>query len=487
MSVTLTASPRGARIGFTAAGSVDHQIVLSVAPKTWRPPNTATVVHVPEWPARRHHELTLYELDRLHVTADHPAMDALLTSCLEASRRTQQGAVRWDSSLLAPDVRPRNLHTVRSLDGNNQHVTTDLLQLFDRLNFLAPRPESLHGASGKSPLHRPLLCRRFLDEVLARTHAIRRGYRTVVAPRIAVRGRIDASSAVRYAATGDPRLTCRYDELTESTELLGIVCAALERIADGLGMRSPFAGRFAEQQLRHDAVTLRRALSGVATVPPATALRIGPRLHLNRLDQPWVDALRLALALLAEIEFVAAEADRRFADAIELSFPTDKIWEKIVYDVLSRSHFTKVLAQAALPANLVADPWVDNPLKPSESRPDNVAWHGPTIWIADAKYKTLAASKPPDRNDQYQMFAYTHLLDDTEGNVERALLIYPGEGTTRTWRRGRDAAPTPVRLSTVRIPFPQPEDARTATAWDTYLDQSANRFREVTTPLSTPL
>jgi 5-methylcytosine-specific restriction endonuclease McrBC regulatory subunit McrC len=487
MSVTLTASPRGARIGFTAAGSVDHQLVLSVAPKTWRPRNAATVVHVPEWPDRRHHELTLYELDRLHVTANDPAMDALLNSCLETSRQqTEQGAVRWDSSLLAPDVRPRNLRpdAVRRLDSDHRHVATDLLQLFDRLNFLTPRPESLHAVSGRSPLHRPLLCRRFLDEVLARTHAIRRGYRSVVAARTAVRGRINASSAVRYAATGDPRLVCRYDELTESTQLLGIICAALERIADGLGMRSLFAGRFAEQQLRHDAVTLRRALSGVSTMPARVALRVGPRLHLNRLDQPWADALRLALALLAEIEFTAEEVGRPFADAIELSFPTDKLWEEIVYRVLCRSHFTRVLAQTALPTNLVADPWIDRPSKPSESRPDNVAWHGSTIWIADAKYKTLAASRPPDRGDQYQMFAYTHLLDDTEGNVERALLIYPGEGTTRTWRRGRDTAPTPVRLSTVRIPFPQPEDARTPTTWDTYLDQAAARFRDIVTPLS---
>lgn len=85
------------------------------------------------------------------------------------------------------------------------------------------------------------------------------------------------------------------------------------------------------------------------------------------------------------------------------------------------------------------------------------------------------------------MFAYTHLLDDTDGTVERALLIYPGEGPMRTWRRGRDRGPIPVQLSTVRIPFPQPADARSVKAWDSYLDQAAEQFRDVVTPSRLPL
>ncbi|MER7009586.1 NUDIX hydrolase [Dactylosporangium sp. NPDC000555] len=80
-------------------------------------------------------------------------------------------------------------------------------------------------------------------------------------------------------------------------------------------------------------------------------------------------------------------------------------------------------------------------------------------------------------------FSYAHLLDDPVGTVER-VLIYPGEGTIRSWHRGRDGASTPVRLATVRIPFPQPAEARTATAWETYLERAAERFREAVAPLS---
>ncbi|WP_432834115.1 5-methylcytosine restriction system specificity protein McrC [Dactylosporangium sp. CA-092794] len=480
MSITLTAAPRGARIGFTAAGNSDHQIVVSVAPKLWRPPETARTVHVTQWPQRRHHEVVLYELDRLHVTADEPSMEDLLERCLEVSRRTHLGAVRWDSSLLAPDVRPKQLDpaNVRGLDPEHRGVTTELLQLFDRLDLLTPPPAMLHAMPQRSPLHRPLLCRRFLDEIVARRHAIRRGYRPVVATRASIRGQISATSAVRHVATGDPRLVCRYEELTESTELLGILCAALERIADGIGVRSVFRGRFSEQQLRHDAVTLRRVFATVTTMPVTAALRIGPRLHLNRLDRPWADALRLALAILASTELTPDHSGRPNADAVELSIPTDKLWEEIVHRVLTRSRFTQVIAQSELPVDLVADPWVDDPPKPSESRPDNVAWQDNAIWIADAKYKTLAASKPPDRGDQYQMFSYTHLLEDVDGTVARALLVYPGEGNIRSWRRGRDGIQAPVRLATVRIPFPQPPDAQTPAAWDNYLDTAAERFRD---------
>ncbi|MER7273444.1 hypothetical protein ABT369_03205 [Dactylosporangium sp. NPDC000244] len=478
MSLTLAAAPRGARIGFTAAGNADHQVVLTVLPKPWRPPGTPRTVWVPQWPDRRHHEIMLYELDRLHVTATESSMEDLLERCLEVSRQADNGAVRWDSSLLAPDVRPRNLGAgrVRELSTNPHGATADLLQLLDRLELLTPPPEAMHAMPRRSPLHRPLLCRRFLNEVLARIHAVRRGYRPVVVTRSAIRGRIDAASAVRYVNTGDPRLVCRYEELTESTQLLGIICAALERIADGLGVRPLFRGKFSDRQLRHDAVTLRRAFAGVTTVPASTALRVGPRLHLNRLDRPWADALRLAVAVLADWAYAAEESGRPFADAVELSIPTDKLWEEVVHQVLARSRFTRVLAQRSLPTNLVEDPWVEDPPKPSQSRPDNVAWRGTAIWIADAKYKSLDWKSPPDRGDQYQMFSYTHLFSDADSIVERALLIYPGEDAIREWRRGRDGPQAPARLATVRFPFPQPTDAQSPAAWDAYLDQTADRF-----------
>ncbi|WP_433213303.1 5-methylcytosine restriction system specificity protein McrC [Dactylosporangium sp. CS-047395] len=478
MSVTLAAAPRGARIGFTAAGNAEHQVVLTVLPKPWRPLGTARTVLVQEWPERRHHEVVLYELDRLHVTATESSMEELLERCLEVSRQADNGAVRWDSSLLAPDVRPRNLGAgkVREVDSNPHGGTADLLQLLDRLELLTPPPEAIHAMPRRSPLHRPLLCRRFLDEVLARMHAVRRGYRPVVVTRAAVRGRIDVASVVRYTNTGDPRLVCRYDELTESTQLLGIICAALERIADGLGVRPLFRGKFSDRQLRHDAVTLRRAMAGVTTMPTPTALRIGPRLHLNRLDRPWADALRLAVAVLGDWAYAAEEIGRPYADAVELSIPTDKLWEEVVHQVLTRSRFTRVLAQQSLPNNLVEDPWVADPPKPSQSRPDNVAWRGAAIWIADAKYKSLDWRSAPDRGDQYQMFSYTHLFSDPSSIVEQALLIYPGDGPNGEWRRGRDGPVAPTKLATVRFPFPQPTDAQSPAAWDAYLDQTADRF-----------
>jgi hypothetical protein len=323
-----------------------------------------------------------------------------------------------------------------------------------RLDLLRPRAEDLIGMSRRSPLHRPLLYRRLLDEVLALVNSARRGYRPVAAVRSAVRGRVEPSSALRYSLTGDPRLRCHYDELTESTLLLGVICAGLEWIADGHAVRSPFGGRFAQPQLRHDAVTLRRALAEVTVVAPRTALTVGPRLYLNRLDRPWATALHLTLAVLTETEHAAHSRGPRAADAVELSIPTARLWETIVNRVLARSGFSQVLDQQSQPAGLVVDPWRSDPPTPTGTHPDNVAWRGADIWIVNAKYKTPPPDKPPSRDDQYQMFAYSHLVADQDSTVRRAVLVYPGQGPTRTWHRGRDDPDDPRRLLTVRIPFP---------------------------------
>jgi 5-methylcytosine-specific restriction endonuclease McrBC regulatory subunit McrC len=480
VSVTLAGAPLGARIGFSAAGGDNHQILSTVAPKAWRP-DTRTVVAVPAWPAQRHHSLVLYETDRLHVTAPDPEPERLLTRCLEVSRRDDQQNY-WDSSLLTPDVppKPANLRQARNLTAADDATVTDLLQLFTRLDLLRPRAEDLTGIPRRSPLHRPLLYRRLLDEVFALVNSTRRGYRPVTAVRSAARGRVDPSSALRYSLTGDPRLRCHYDELTESTLLLGIICAGLEWIADGHAARSPFGGRFAQTQLRHDAVTLRRALAEVTVVPPRTALSVGPRLHLNRLDQPWTTALHLTLAVLAETEHTAHSHGPRVADAVELSVSTARLWETIVNQVLVRAGFSRVLDQQSQPAGLVVDPWLSDPPAPTGTHPDNVAWRGADIWIIDAKYKTPPPGKPPSRDDQYQMFAYSHLVADPDSSVRSAVLVYPGQGPTRTWQRGRDDRDDPRRLLAVRIPFPQPDQVHTATAWESYLEQATEQFCRAT-------
>lgn len=475
----MAAARRGTRVGFVAAGGSTHQVVITVAPKPWRPDNRR-VLAVTDWPERRrHHDLVLYETNRLHVTAPEPELIQTLTSCLRVSRRADVDGALWDSSLIAPDLEPSSQHLFdpRTPGGQDSTTVAGLLELFERLDLVAPQVPDLMGLPDRSPLHRPLLYRRFLDEVLAKVSSARRGYRAVAMTRSSVRGRIQPASAVRYAVTSDPRLTCHYEELTESTILLGIVCAALEWIADGRGVRSPFPGRYAEPQLRHDAVALRRALAGVTAVPPRAAVVMGARLRLGRLDQPWTAALQQSLAVLMENEHVAQNAGPRLADAVELSIPTDQLWERIVHQVLLRTGFSPVLNPTAQPADLVEDPWLsDPPAKASNTRPDNVAWRGQDMWVVDAKYKDRPSEAPPDRGDLYQMFAYSHLVAHPGNTLRRAALIYPGNAPVRTWRRGRDDPAKPRHLIAARIPFPTAIQAQSTNQWQAYLDTAAEAF-----------
>jgi 5-methylcytosine-specific restriction endonuclease McrBC regulatory subunit McrC len=478
VSITVAAAPSGTRVGFTAAGGDAEQLLITVAPKAWRT-DPRRVIALPHWPDQPHHHVTMYETDRLHVTDTSSGVNDLLKATLQVARSTSIEEGLWDSALLAPDIEPRSELLAHARSVNTDEVTrvAELLQLFDRLELLQPDTQKLRGIRTRSPLHRPLLYRRLLDELFTLVQSARRGYRPVTAARASVRGRLETSSLLKHALTGDPYLVCHYDELTESTLLLGIVCTGLEWIADGHGIRSPFGGRFAETSLRHDAVTLRRILAEVTTLSPPRALLVGPKLHLNRLDRPWETALRLTLSVLAESEHVPARARSMHTEPVELSIPTDKLWETIVHAVLIRSGFTRVLDQYSQPTGLVVDPWVTTTPAPPNTRPDNIAFIGDDVWIVDAKYKTPSAGAAPDRDDQYQMFAYSHLVADPRRHVRLVILAYPGNAPARRWRRGRDKEDArPVQLLAVPIPFPRPENVRTTLSWQNYLDESALRF-----------
>ncbi len=265
---------------------------------------------------------------------------------------SQDGRLEWDRSLIVPDF-PSRIEMPGQVEidlPNEREATVDLLELLDRVDLLIPQAEDLTGATGRSALHRPLLYRKLLDEVLARMHSARRGYRGVSRTGAVIRGRVDTVSLIRHQATGDPRLRCHYDELTESTLLLGVICAALEWVAEGRGVRSPFEGRFSNENLRNDAVSLRRTLAEVNALPPSQALLVGSRLRLNRLDQPWSSALTLALHVLREQEYRPTSYGNTAAEAVELSVATNTLWERIVHHALARSGFHTVFTPTKQPA-----------------------------------------------------------------------------------------------------------------------------------------
>lgn len=464
----------GARVGLSAASLSGTQLVLTVAPKLWRPRSASTIL-VSDWPDQAHIELSLYELDRLQVTSRDNRRTDCIDAMLRASRKSKDGGVSWDSSLLVPDV--TNARGV-ARDGiaNLGTQTVNILRLFERVSLLWSDTDDLVGSPRRSPLHRPLVYRRFLREVTMRVKSARRGYVPIRADRTAIRGRVDPVSLARFQCGGSSSITCSFDELTESTHLLGVICSALEWIADGLSVTSVLPDEFAGVRLRHEAVVLRRALAEVRTTPPRQALAAGRRLRLNRLDQPWATALRLAISILGEYEAIASPTGNRDVDAVELSVPTEKLWERIVGEALAKTGFDAVLSPRHQWSGLTEHPWIARPPGPSRARPDNVAMRDSEVFVVDAKYKTPPDGGSPLRSDQYQMFAYTHLVRDDPRRVRAAVLVYPGAAKKQTWLRGRDDASTPIKLFSVSIPFPLPVDLSSPSAWASYLERSAERL-----------
>ncbi|MGW5075803.1 5-methylcytosine restriction system specificity protein McrC [Rhodococcus sp. NPDC004095] len=402
----------------------------------------------------------LFETDRLHVD-DDPALEGLLRTCL---RRAHTDPDSGGDALLQPAVDPLQPNDTNSVDGS---ATTDLLRLFERLDLLQPQIDTLTSGTARSPLHRPILYRRFLTEVGNRLSGARRGYRAVSRVHPVIRGRADPSSLGRYTLTGDPHILCHYSELTESTVLLGIVCAALDRIAGGETSMSVFSGELSQPRLRHDAVGLRRLLAEVESVPIHRALLEGPRLRLSRLDLAWASALAMSLAILSHVEVVASAADTHRTETFELSVRTDKLWERIVEEAMRPLGFDFVLPQTKIDRDMVEDPWI-GAVEGVRSRtyPDLLAGSSDEFWIVDAKYKIRNEASAPSRDDQYQMFAYSHLVTDLRTAPRTVVLVYPGEGAPRRWDRGGTGSAILIACS---ISFPGPEDVRSKAAWDRYL------------------
>jgi len=354
--------------------------------------------------------------------------------------------------------------------------TADLLRLFDRVDLLPTSDEDMHGRLKRSPLHRPLLYRRFLREVASKISTARPSYRRVTESRTTVRGRIAPASLAAFQSGRSARLECTYAELTSSTALLEVVVTALEWVADGKGVHSLLPDAFSDVRLRHDAVGLRRAISEVRALPALEALRVGRRIHLGRLDRAWTDALRLAVTVLAEREPLPADAGAPDVEAVELSVSTDKLWERIVAGALARAGFDQVLQPAHQPREMTSDPWVRQHVWTWRTHPDNIALSRDVGYVVDAKYKARAPGSDPHRDDQYQMFAYSHLVSAAPRAIRAAVLVYPGSASTQSWFRGRDGSVRPVELHSVGLPFPESADLPDTLAWSRYLDRLGVRL-----------
>lgn len=468
MSITVAASPRGARIGFSWSSFDGAQLLLTVAPKAWRRLEHPRVVSVRGEHPDGHYSIVLHETDRLQVQDAH-RLERLIEKCARTASARPWSGDQWGEGLLHPDVASWNAEPDPASD-DNADATVAILRLFDRVNLVRTQEDVLSATLDRSPLQRPILYKRLLDEVRSRMSSARRGYRPVTAVHTTIRGRASASTLARYSATGDPRIECRYSELTSSTMLLRIVCSALDWIADGSSLHDiGFTDEYSSTRLRHDAVGLRRALGDIPSVPLHVAMIEGPRLRLNNMDRPWSAAFAMSLTVLSEREHTAGANGDRSTETMEMSVRTDKLWERIVEQLMTRGGFENVCNQTTLDDRTVTDPWVGTAASTPRTFPDFVARFGDTLAVVDAKYKLRNACTAPGRDDQYQMFAYSHLVADGMSSVGRVILLYAGDAAPARWIRGRDVSAV---LDACSVPFPQPSDVRDNRAWESYLDRN---------------
>lgn len=473
------AAPEGRHSGALVLRHAGRRVVVLVLPKVWRdgPPGHHRV-DLPAGAAAT--VVSVHEGDTLEFDGEDAFGEAAL-------RRLGRGDDR--SPLLRPGVaRP---HDAARIDGG----LDDLLRLVSVSRRGRAAVERPVDAARERPgsLLAPLLYASFLDEVEESLRSVRRGYVERTERLGYVRGRIVASDLGRHLATGEPTLTCTFDEFVAATPLMRVVAGALEVVG---GRGESDLGRLLGGGVRVSsrARRLRRALAGVEAYPRSQGASIGARLRLSRLDRPWAAALSLTVTILRGNELEQREGARGDGPALHLEVWTEKIWEDALRDGLrTRIGFGGIRAvrdgNASSGGVRAPAPFrrVDRVQPFAPYRPDLVvevlADDGPGLVVVDAKYIQRDADAGADRAHLDQMFAYSHLTR-TRGlggaPVTRTVLAYagPSPAPVGSYRRSPDGLP----LEAVALPFPRPADAASPAAWGRYLKRLGTSLEAVVSP-----
>jgi hypothetical protein len=318
----------------------------------------------------------------------------------------------------------------------------------------------------------------FVQEVKARAGQVRQGYRLRTEWLSGIRGRITARGLARYAATGEASLECTYDDFTSGIPLFQVIVTALDHVARG----GPFPPvlRDAASAICEDAARLRRELAHIPRLPLALAAHQAGRIRLSRLWRPWAPALHMAKLLLRDdpLDFTGQEAGQ---GALVWSVNTAVVWEKVLEQMLDQ-HTARIEAQSE-----VVPPWKGLARK----RPDLVFVHDHRRWVLDAKYKLREKAEAPSMDEQYQLFAYSH-LPPAEGKDKDwpkkglfAGLLYaseqsvaPVQPSPRTWDRAPLWVPKgpfeprlQVKLGTFTVHFPQPAQLSEDAVWRAWIER----------------
>jgi hypothetical protein len=186
-------------------------------------------------------------------------------------------------------------------------------------------------------------------------------------------------------------------------------------------------------------------------------------------DRRWHRAFSLASLVLQHDAGISTTSSH--SGAAEFFVDTSRAWECILREVLQRARVSDLmdLNRSGESPLTVSRPWSQMSVAERSPRPDLLFRTDEGWWVIDAKYKRLNGGSP-SADDQYQLFAYSHLADPV---IARLGLIYPQvtRGSTRNGPYLRSAQPD-CSLWVEQLQFPTP--SQVATSWRDYLDETAN-------------
>ena len=329
------------------------------------------------------------------------------------------------------------------------------------------------GTSASDPL-RFLTAHAFIEEIKKRQRDVRQGYRIETDRLAVIRGRITPGGMIRQSLTGEPRIECTYDEFTARIPLFQVIVSALVLVAGGTPFPPGYRSMPLVKQIRRDAQQLRRELAHIPALPPATAAALAGRIRLRRLQRPWESALRMARMLLQRnpLDFTSEVQGQ---GALVWQVDTSKVWEGTLQQLLGAGKDGwPAQEQKGVPA-----PW--GSLYPKN--PDLLVRRDHCTYILDAKYKDRSGKAPtPSAAEQYQIFAYSHLVEDQKPRV-RCGLLYATSGNTvqcsTDWTRNPER--TTVDLLAIAVPFPGSTHTACLTddqSWIDWLEDHGPKLRD---------
>lgn len=340
-----------------------------------------------------------------------------------------------------------------------------------------------------SPIFRMLAIENFLSEIETHLHKIHQGYVQTTEHLDSIRGSVTGTSLMMLDAGASLKPKCRYNKFVPDIPLYQVFVTTLDAISRGWCLPCDPLIRHLDivQATQKKAARIRTQLQHITSLPLEIARNTCQRVYLNRLQRFWKPSLNLSKILLRN-KPVFIDDSVSGSGGYMWMVSTATVWESILEQSLETQW------KGHIHTHVKNHPSWDG--RGSQPDSDLVAKFDRCLFIFDAKYKMNGRNeKTPTKAEEYQMFAYSHLLpahknksflrSDIDGI--HLGLVYPTftpqsypknrytENTQNTFRRGSydhhsDAHCT---LSIYYIAFPSTDDVVNLKKWNEKMKEIA--------------